>query len=103
MEDLEKAVDAYGQAISIEPENIDARINRALVYSTLGKYAAAIPDMALVVRVDPTYAKAYLVRASALASLGLETRSQADIDRAVSLGVDRAKAETTVAESASSP
>ena len=64
---------------------------------------AAISDMDLVARVIPTYAEAYLVRASALANLGLDAQSQADIDQAVSLGVDRAKAETTVAKSASSP
>jgi Tfp pilus assembly protein PilF len=59
--------------------------------------------MDLVVQVNPSYAKAYIVRASALVNLGLDAQSQVDFDRAVSLGVDRATAETTVEESASFP
>ena len=58
--------------------------------------------MDLAVQVNPSYAKAYLVRASALANLGSDALPQADIDRAVSLGIDRVKAETSVARSTSS-
>tara|TARA_B100000586_G_scaffold264199_1_gene234345 strand:- start:166 stop:492 length:327 start_codon:yes stop_codon:yes gene_type:complete len=103
LEEFEAAVEDYGQAIFIEPENVDPRINQALLYTTVGKYAPAISDMDLAVQVNHTYAKAYVVRTSALANLGLDAQSQADIDQAMSLGVDRAKAETTVAKSASSP
>lgn len=56
-----------------------------------------------VVEIDPTYAKAYLVRAGAYAGSGMEAKSQADIDRAVALGVDRAKAEKRIAGLVSSP
>jgi Tfp pilus assembly protein PilF len=97
------AVAAYGQAISFEPENIDALINRALVYSTLGEYSSTIADMDHVIEVDPTYAKAYLVRASAHANLGMAPKFQADIDRAVALGVDQAQAESNIAGTTPSP
>ncbi|MCI0830758.1 MAG: hypothetical protein J4N67_11540, partial [Chloroflexi bacterium] len=59
--------------------------------------------MDLVVEVEPAYAKAYLVRASAHAKLGMELQSQADIDQAVALGIDRAKAEINIAGPAPSP
>jgi tetratricopeptide (TPR) repeat protein len=69
--DLGKAVENYGQAIILQTDNIDALINRILVYSKLGEHASAIEDMDRVVEINPTYAKAYLVRASAHAKLGL--------------------------------
>ncbi len=56
-----------------------------------------------VVEINPTYAKAYLVRAYAYSNLGKEAESQADIDRAVALGVDRAKAEKSIAEPTPAP
>ena len=49
-----------------------------------------------VVQINPTYSKAYLIRAFAHAQLGRKAQSQADIDRAVALGIDRAKAEEIV-------
>jgi hypothetical protein len=52
---------------------------------------------------EPGYAKAFLVRASAHANLGMEPQSRADIDRAVALGVDRAKAESNVIGASASP
>ena len=51
-----------------------------------------------VVEIDPTYAKAYLVRASAHAKLGLTPP-----DQAVALGIDRAKAELNIAGTSPSP
>ena len=69
--DLGKAVGNYGQAIILQTDNIDALINRALVYSKPGEHASAIEDMNCVVEIAPTYAKASLVRASAHAKLGL--------------------------------
>jgi len=91
LSELENAVIDHGQAISFDPEYIDALINRALVYSSLGRYASAIADMDWAAKVDPTYAKVYLVRASAHAGLGSRTQSQADIDQAVALGIDGPK------------
>ena len=52
---------------------------------------------------DPTNAKAYLVRASAHANLGMARMSQADIDRAVALGIDRAQAESNIVGTSLSP
>lgn len=60
-------------------------------------------DMDRAVTIDPTYAKAYLIRASAHARSGMEAKSMADIDRAVALGIDRAKAEQSIARVAASP
>ena len=100
--DLGKAVGNYGQAIILQTDNIDALINRALVYSKPGEHGSAIEDIDRVVEIDPTYAKAYLVRESAHAKLGLP-QYQADLDQAVALGIDRVKAELNIAGTSLSP
>ena len=76
-----------------DPENINALINRASVCTGLGQYEPVISDMNLVVSVDPSYAKAYLIRASAHAKLGMAAQYLANLNHAVSLGMDRAAAE----------
>ena len=96
------AVIDYSQAIAIEPGDINFLTNRALVHSTLDNHTLAVADMDRVIE-DPTYAKGYLVRAYAYSKLGMEAESQADIDRAVALGVDRAKAEMSISEPTPSP
>lgn len=69
--ELGKAVKSYGQTIILQTDNIDALINWARVYSKLGEHASAIEDMDRVVEIESTYAKAYLERASAHATLGV--------------------------------
>jgi len=96
--ELEKAVIDYGQILLFDPNNINALINRALVYSTLGQYEPAISDMDLVVGVAPIY-----IRASAHAELGMAAKYLADLNFAVSLGIDRAAAELNIGAIASSP
>ena len=100
---LDQAVTVYSEAIAIEQEDINPYTNRAIVYTTLAKYNLAADDMDRVFEINPTYAKGYLVRANAYAKLGMKAQSQADIDQAVALGIDRAKAETSIAELAPSP
>lgn len=59
--------------------------------------------MERVFEIDPTYAKGYLVREYAYFQMGQEADSRADIDRVVSLGVDRARAESSISQLAPSP
>jgi len=86
----------------IDPENINALINRALVCTALSQYEPAISDMNLVVGVDPSYAKTYLIRASAHSKLGMEAQYLANLNHAVSLGMGRAAAELNIGSIASS-
>jgi len=79
--DLGKAVGNYGQAIILQTDNIDVLINRALVYSKPGEHASANEDIDRVVEIDPTYAKAYLMRESAHAKLGLPPSTRQTLTR----------------------
>jgi|TARA_B100001146_G_C16150663_1_gene421025 tetratricopeptide (TPR) repeat protein len=89
-------------AVLFDPENINALINRALVCTALGQYEPAISDMNLVVGVDPSYVKAYLIRESAHAKLGMAAQYLANLNHAVSLGMNRAAAELNIGSIASS-
>jgi len=54
-----EAVDAYSQALELEPANPVYYGNRAAAYSKLGENDLAIRDCEVALAVDPTYSKAY--------------------------------------------
>ena len=58
--------------------------------------------MDLVTGVDPSYAKAYLIRASAHAKLGMAAQYFANLNHAMPFGMDRVAAELDIGSIASS-
>jgi len=89
------AIRDYSRVIVLEPGNVDAYVNRSLVYSNVGQPGLAVQDMDVVVGLTPGYAKAYLARAYASAIPERNADSQTDLDRNVALGINRSAAEAT--------
>ncbi len=55
----EEAIEAYKQAISIDPDYANAYYNLGVAYGNLGKYKEAIASSRQAIRIDPDYANAY--------------------------------------------
>ena len=72
------AVTVLGLAARLGLSDAEKRLNSGTELMDEGRYEEAIADLDRVVEIDPTYAKIYLVRASAEAKLGLAPQYQAD-------------------------
>ena len=72
------AVTVLGLAARLGLSDAENRFNSGTELMDEGRYEEAIADLDRVVEIDPTYAKTYLVRASAQAKLGLGPKYQAD-------------------------
>ncbi len=72
------AVTVLGLAARLGLSDAEKRLNSGTELMDEGRYEEAISDLDRVVEIDPTYAKTYLVRASAKAKLGLGLKYQAD-------------------------
>jgi serine/threonine protein kinase/lipoprotein NlpI len=55
----EEAVQAFKQAIAMEPNTVSAHSNLAAVYAEQGQYEDALAELQTALRIDPEYAKAY--------------------------------------------
>ena len=87
--EFEEAIAKYDEAVRLEPNFVNAYINRGLAYLGLDQYRRGVEDFDEAIRVDPSSAPAYGNRAMAHALLGNDEAAQQDLDRAVDLGVDR--------------
>ena len=83
-----RAIDAYSEAIRLDPTELDARIARARAYLEGGKAAAAIAEANEVIRVRPDSTTARLILARGYASAGDHARAIADFDAAIRLRPD---------------
>lgn len=57
--DYQKAIDAYTEAIAIDPNNPIYYSNRAAAWSSMGDHAVAADDAEMAIAVDPKFVKAY--------------------------------------------
>ena len=55
----DKAIDAYTQAIDIDPANAIYYSNRAAAYSSKGDHLSAVGDAEAAIEVDTSFVKAY--------------------------------------------
>jgi len=73
------AVDAYTDCLDIDPKcglfNSRLLCNRAAAHINLTQYASAVDDCSRALEIDPSYAKAYVRRASAYLSQGKQQRN----------------------------
>src|SRR5688572_2574378 len=56
---LEEAIELLDEAIRLEPDFIDAYINRGVAYADLGDYRQAIADFTHAIRLDENFALPY--------------------------------------------
>ncbi|KAG9102176.1 hypothetical protein FS749_013379 [Ceratobasidium sp. UAMH 11750] len=57
--EYQKAVDAYTEAIALDPNNPVYYSNRAAAWSSMGDHAVAVDDAEMAIAVDPKFVKAY--------------------------------------------
>ena len=53
------AIDAYTQAVALDPTNAVYFSNRAAAYSSKGEHASAVADAEKALEVDPSFVRAY--------------------------------------------
>ena len=54
--DVEEAIEAYKQAVKINPDDADAHYNLGLAYGISGMYKKAIASFKQAIRIDPEMA-----------------------------------------------
>ena len=67
---FDDALDAFGQALEIEPYHIDSRLSRAAIYIDTGRFAEARPDTEFVLDTIPNNAHAAYLLSLLLTGLG---------------------------------
>ena len=85
--DAGEAIISASVALTLEPELVNAYINRSWAYSKKGQYDKAIDDCNKALNIDPDNALAYNNRGLAFQGKGDTARARADYDRACKLGL----------------
>ncbi|PIT88008.1 MAG: hypothetical protein COU29_04335 [Candidatus Magasanikbacteria bacterium CG10_big_fil_rev_8_21_14_0_10_36_32] len=80
--DLNKAMVCYNKAIEINPQFVQAYVNRARLYLNKGDYELAIMDTTRAIALDEFLAEAYINRAEAYRVLGRIVEAEADLLKA---------------------
>src|SRR5262249_36567317 len=60
LDDLPRAMDTFGQALAIQPDDIQARYFRALCHQRVGQLQEAVNDLEYVRKRDPGFARTRL-------------------------------------------
>ncbi len=87
---LQRAVDDFTQAITLDSTYAFAYIGRGLAYKHLGQVELAIRDYDQAIRLDPDPASAYNDRGASYAEIGQYRRAIEDYDQAIRLDPDLA-------------
>jgi tetratricopeptide (TPR) repeat protein len=85
---LEEAVESYGRAVDIDPNDPEYRLERAGICRRLGAYDQAYADYTDAIRLSPPYPEAYYRRAELALELGDLQGALRDFGRAIELRPD---------------
>jgi tetratricopeptide (TPR) repeat protein len=80
-----KAIEDFGEAISINPVFTLSYFNRAIALKKMGEIEKAIQDYNKVINIDPGHAQAYCNRGVAFAESGRHDDAVNDFDKAIEL------------------
>ena len=83
--DFEKALEAFGEAIRLDPGLTEAYVSRGWVHQELGKLDKAIADYDRAIRLDPENAEAFCNRGDAYSETGETKKALADLGEAIRL------------------
>ncbi len=83
--EYDRAIAAYNQAITLNPNYIQAYNNRGNAWGKKGEYDRAIADFNQAIRLDPRYASAYCNRGAAWNGKKEYDRAIADFNQAIGL------------------
>jgi predicted Zn-dependent protease len=79
------AVDAFSEAISLDPADYSSYMGRGQAYLALGKTDQAIADCSEAIRREPSDAALYFLRARVYETMGEKRRAKADLAEAEQL------------------
>jgi len=80
---FELAIQAFDEAIRLDPQYVAAYYNRGIVHADLGQYSLAIQSYDEAIRLDPEYAKAYFNRGIAYYILAANELAIQSYDEAI--------------------
>jgi tetratricopeptide (TPR) repeat protein len=83
--DLDRAIDAFSDAVRISPDFSQAYLNRGLAYQQKGDLRRALSDLNRAISSDRNNASAYYHRSEVQRALGNSERADADARRAQEL------------------
>jgi tetratricopeptide (TPR) repeat protein len=93
------AIAEYSKLLSWDPANVDALNDRGNAYSLSGRYAEAVMDFDLVIRLRPDFALAYYNRGIALAWSDQPEKAVRDLEAACGMGFEPACASIDIVRS----
>lgn len=82
---FEEAVALYTEAIELDPDLVDAYVNRSQAYLELGRFDEALADANKAIQLEPELAGAYVNRAAAYSGLGRYDEALDDANKAIEL------------------
>jgi len=78
-----KALDAFNDALRLNPQFVQAYVARGKLYAEMGQYESALVDLDFALRLQPTHAEAFAYRGFANLSLGKFQEAMPDLDTAL--------------------
>lgn len=87
-----RAYAATTQALTLQPDDVDLLIDRAVSLASLGRYGEAMLDLDRAVLLEPDRAEALVFRAAALRHLDRLEQAARDIERALAIEPENAEA-----------
>ncbi len=85
------AIDAFTEAIKLEPKRSELLVNRAVARQKLGDWSGSEADCTAAAKLNPEDTRAFLQRAIARSELGRTEEAFADASRAVRMEPDNAQ------------
>ena len=89
---IKAAIDAYNNAIELNPQKAATYYNRGIAYAAVGNMQQAIKDNDKAIELNPQLAAAYANRGVAYSALGNKQEAIKDYDTAIELNPQDAKA-----------
>ena len=95
--DLQRALADFTAAVELKPGLDRAYYNRGVTYNKLKRYVEAVQDFNITLDLRKSHEGALINRAFAYTLLGLDTEAEADVIRAIELGVDEEELRARIA------
>ena len=86
LERTNKALEDYSQSIHVNPNVVQAYINRGFIYFQLGMNQKGMNDCNKAIQINSSYADAYGIRAIGYYAIGKYDRAWQDVHKVQSLG-----------------
>jgi tetratricopeptide (TPR) repeat protein len=90
--DVRAAIDAYSNAVTINPQYYEAYLQRGKAYANLRKMEQAIADYSTAIGIDPKVTAGYILRGELYARMGYREQAIEDYTTAISIDPKNAAA-----------